>query len=187
MKHFLQQARMQHLIQYRNGYLILAFISLILNILLVLAIFRLIGHERIVIVPPTINKSFWVTSNQVSPEYLSEMSLFFINLRLNVTASNVASQGELLLRYVAPSNYNAIKTDLLTEAENLKKNHITTAFFPINVDVDTKKLLARVTGDIQSTVGDSRVPSQHVAYQINYTYSNGRLFVASLEEVTPHA
>jgi len=88
MKHLLQYSRLQHLIQYRNGYLILASISLILNMLLVLAIFLLIGHERIVIVPSIIEKSFWVTENQVSPDYLLQMSRDFANLRLNVTASN---------------------------------------------------------------------------------------------------
>ena len=186
MKYLLQHSRLQHLIQYRNGYLILASISLILNMLLVLVIFLLIGHERIVIVPPTIEKPFWVTSSKVSPEYLSEMSMFFTNLRLNVTTSSAATQGELLLRFIAPKNYNEIKAELLNEAENLKKNHITTAFFPINVDVDTKKLVARVTGDLQSTVGDSHLPSERVTYKITYTYNGGRLFVAAFEEAKSH-
>ncbi len=187
MKYLLQHSRLQNLIQYRNGYLILASISLVLNMLLVLVLFVFIGHERIVVVPPTVEKSFWVTSAKVSPEYLSEMSLFFANLRLNVTASSATTQRELLLRFIAPKNYNEIKTELLNEAEILKKNHITTAFFPVNVDVDTKKLIARITGDLQSTVGDSHLPSERVTYQISYIYSGGRLFVVAFEEAKSHA
>jgi conjugal transfer pilus assembly protein TraE len=186
MKYLLQRSRMQTLKFNRNGYLMLASISFVLNIMFMLDIYLLQGRERIILVPPAIEKTMWVTNSKVSPEYLSEMSLFLANLRLNVTASNASQQHELLLRYVAPKNYSAIKTELLTEVENLKKNHITTAFFPTDVEVDGKKTIARVTGHLQSTVGDTHLPFQKVAYQMTYQYQSGRLFVESIEEVKPH-
>lgn len=144
-------------------------------------------RERVVIVPPVIEKPLWVTSSQVSPEYLIDMSKYFSILRLNVTTSNAVSQRDDLLRYVAPEHYNDIKTELLLEADKLKKSHISTAFFPINVDVDTKKLLARVTGDMHSSVGDIHLPIQHVTYEISYKYQNGRLIITSFDEVKSHA
>lgn len=183
MKSILQQSRLGHVIQYRNGYLLLALCSLVLNGLLVLALFRLVGHERIVIVPPQIEKSFWVSGNQVSPEYLSEMSLFFANLRLNMTASNAASQREILLRHVSSNHYSELKSELVKEMESLKKRHITTAFFPVDVKVDPKKLISRITGDLQSTIGDMHIPSQRVTYQVAFSYDSGRLQVKSFEEV----
>lgn len=187
MKYVLQQSRFQHLIKHRNGYLMLASVSLLLNVLLFFAMFVVITHERIVIVPPVIEKPLWVTSSQVSPEYLSEMSLFFANLRLNVTASNAASQRDILLRFIDPQHYNEIKSDLLNEGEALKKNHVATAFIPTNdVKVDTKKLIAKMTGDLYSMVGDVHLPAKHVTYQIKYHYQQGRLIVTAFDEVVSH-
>lgn len=108
---------MQHLVQNRNGYLMLASGSMLLNMMLFFAMFIVIGRERIVVVPPVIEKPLWVTSSQVSSDYLSEMSLFFANLRLNVTGSNAASQRDILLRFVAPEHYNDIKAELLNEVD----------------------------------------------------------------------
>src|SRR5271156_6320857 len=102
MRRLLQNSHLQYVIQHRNGYLTLACGSLVLNLLFGLTILFMIGHERIVIVPPSIQKSFWVGANQVSPEYLSEMALFFTNLRFNVTPNNSIMQRDQLLRYIHP-------------------------------------------------------------------------------------
>ena len=187
MKYLLQKSRLQHLIQHRNGYLALASGSLLLNILLVITILVVSGHERIVMVPPTIDKSFWVTADHVSPEYLSEMSLFFADLRLNVTPSNAAMQRDVLLRYVNSGNYAALKSELLSESEHLTKSHLSTAFYPADIQVDAKKLISRITGDLQSKVGDSDLPVQHVLYEIHFSYHAGRLFVQSFEEIKHNA
>jgi conjugal transfer pilus assembly protein TraE len=155
--------------------------------MLFFAIFVVIGRERIVIVPPVVEKPLWITSSQVSSNYLSEMSLFFVNLRLNVTSSNAASQREILLRFVSPEHFQDIKTELLLEGERLKKNHITTAFFPTSIEVDTKKLLAKIVGDMHTTVGDIHLASKSISYQIAYRYQNGRLIVTGFDEIKTHA
>lgn len=183
MKRMIQKSLLQYVIRHRNGYLIVALGSLILNLLLSITLMLMIGHERIILVPPSIDKTFWVSASHVSPEYLSEMSLFFSNLRFNITPTNATTQRELLLRYVQPNKYEELKTELLSEADYLVKEHISTAFFPVNVIVDSKKLVGRVTGDLQSTIGDSQLPAKRVTYQIAFNYNAGRLFVISFDEV----
>lgn len=187
MKYLLHKSRLQHLISHRNGYLALASGSLILNVLLAMGIFAVSGHERIVVVPPSINKTFWVTESHVSPEYLSEMTLFFADLRFNLTASNVAMQHDLILRYVNPNGYADVKAQLLSEAEKLTKEHIAMAFYPVDIKVDTTKLISIVTGDVQGTVGNSVLPLERVKYQLTFTYHDGRLLVKSFDEVKTHA
>jgi len=39
-------------------------------------ILTIVGTERIVFVPPNINKSFWVTKDKVSKDYLEDMGAF---------------------------------------------------------------------------------------------------------------
>lgn len=187
MKSLLQKSRIQHLVQNRNGYLTLAVGSMILNILLVFVIFCMIGSERIILIPPTISKTFWVERSQVSPEYLSEMSLFLSGIRFNMTPSNALIQREIFLRYVDPSHYENLKSSLLDEEEHLKKEHISVAFYTNDVRVDSIKLVAKITGDLQYTIGDTLLPMQHAIYQLKFTYNNGRLLLKTFEEVKANA
>ena len=187
MIYLLHKSRLQHLISHRNGYLALASGSLLLNMLLALAMFAVAGHERIVVVPPSINKSFWVTDNQVSPEYLYDMTLYFAVLRFNLTASNVAEQHDRLLHYINPNGYAEVKTQLQSEAEHLTKAHIAMSFYLVDLDVDAKNLVTVITGDVQGIVGTSVLPLERVTYRLTFTYHGGRLLVKSFDEVKAHA
>jgi len=186
MRYLLEQSRLQHLIKNRNGYLVLACGSMILNALLVVFMFFMVGRERIVIVPPEIQKSFWVTSGKVSPEYLSEMVLFLTSLSFNMTPSNAAMQHSVLLRYVDSAYYETLKMKLIDVEDQIKKEHITTSFYPGDIKVDTKKLIAEVSGDLQYTVGDTQLPPTHVTYQIRFSYKQGQLKITSFPEVKSH-
>lgn len=188
MKHVLKKSRIQYLVDNRNGYLVLASGSLILNILLSAIIYFMLGYEKTVLVPPEITREFWVSTNKVSPEYLSSMSIFLTEVRLNLTPSNAAIQRQLFLGYVDPKNYEKLKTKLIEEEEQLKKEHVSISFFITNPpQVDAKNMLAKVTGDLQYIVGDSLQPTQHVTYQISYRLSAGRLMIQSFEEIKNHA
>lgn len=186
MKHVLKKSRIQYLVDNRNGYLVLASGSLILNILLSVIIYFMLGYEKTVLVPPTISREFWVSENKVSPEYLSSMSIFLADIRFNLTPSNAALQRQLFLRYVDPTHYEKLKTELIEEESHLKKEHVTMTFFMTDVRVDSKKMIAKISGDLQYIVGDSLQPSQHVIYQMSYRLSSGRLMIQSLEEVKDH-
>jgi len=187
MKNVLKKSRIQYLIDNRNGYLVLASGSIILNILLCVIIYCTLGYEKTILVPPTISREFWVSENNVSPAYISSMSIFLADIRFNLTPSNAAFQRELFLRYVEPSSYEKLKADLVEEEEHLKKEHISTTFYVTDVRVDAKNNMARISGDIQYSIGESLQPSQHVVYQISYRFSSGRLMMKSLEEVKDHA
>lgn len=187
MKRLIQKSRWQYLIQNRNGFLILASGSLVLNFLFIITIMLSIGHEKIILMPPEINRSFWVSSNQVSAEYLSEMGLFFTNLRFNVTPHNVDLQRDIFLRYVHPKEYADIKTALLLEADHITKEHISMAFYPVNIEVDTQKWLVRITGDLAANLGTTTLPTQRITYLITFSYNAGRLLVTSFQEEKLHA
>ena len=186
MRHLLEQARLQHLLKNRNGYLVLAFGSMILNIILSSFMFFMVGRERIVIVPPEIQKSFWVTSGRVSPEYLSEMVLFLTSLSFNVTPNNAETQHSVLLRYVDSAYYEKLKIKLIEVEDKIKKEHITTSFYPNEVKVDTKKLIAKVSGDLVYTVGDIQIAPAHVTYLFGFSYKQGQLRITSFPEVKNH-
>ena len=182
MKTSIQRSHFQKIIEQRNGYLVLSTGLLILCLLLSIIIFHLIDRERIIISPPVVHSSFWIDHDEVSPAYLSEMSTFFVQLKLTKTPSNAEFQRETLLRYTDPSFYGEFKNELVAEDEHMINAHINLAFYPVNMEVDTKKLTARVTGDLQSTVGSSALAPVRISYLIGYRYDQGRLLLTSFQE-----
>lgn len=182
MKLALRNSILQYLIKHRNAYLGLAALSLCANILLAIVIITLIGHERIILVPPIIDKRMWVNYNSVSAAYLAAMSEFFIDLRFNVTPDSIAKQREILLHYVDTASYATLKGELIAEEERINKEHISLAFYLVDVKVDTKKLQALITGDLVTTVAAHTLPGRRLTYKLSYRYHDGVLLVKSLEE-----
>lgn len=190
MKTAIQQSRLQELIARRNGYLVLSVGLLLLCILLSIMVLRLIGRERIIITPPVVHRSFWVDNQQVSPEYLTEMTAFLAQLRLTVTPTSAEYQRETLLRYTDASYYGEFKNELVAEADHLNKSHVSLAFYPTHISVDAPNLTAHITGDLVSTVGNAPLPPARITYQVRYRYTNGQLRLQSFQEQQedkPHA
>ncbi len=186
MKSLIQKSRLAELMEQRNGYLVLASGLLMLCIFLVILSFYLSGRERVIVVPPIVERAFWVSNNEVSPEYLSEMTAFFAYLRLNVTPDSIDHQRQTLLHYTDPRYYGVLNDALVAERDQLFNQHITTAFYPVDVKVDAKALTAQITGDLLSSVGNTHMNPQRVSYQIHYRYDNGRLLVSNFQEVKIH-
>jgi conjugal transfer pilus assembly protein TraE len=187
MRMEIQKSLLQHVIGRRNGYLAIACGSLLLNMLLSVGVILMVGREKIVLVPPKIEQTFWVGHNSVSQEYLSEMSHFFATLRFNIKPNAIGGQREVLLRYVSPEYYESLKVELVNEVARMTKEHITTAFFPVEIKTDVKHLEALITGDLITTIGANQLPVRRVTYKISYGNNNYRLLVKKLIEVKLHA
>jgi type IV conjugative transfer system protein TraE len=188
MKHLLYKSQLQQLIERRNGYLLLALCSIILNIVLGFGIVNVMGYQKVILVPPVIERPSWVTSYHVSPEYLTGMSLYLADLLLNVTPENATMQHRLFLRYVETTSFNKFKADLILQEERLKKEHMTMSFQLSGLpQVDTSKFIARIAGDVSYQVGNIAMPTKHLVYLMTFKYYLGHLSVTSFEEVLPHA
>lgn len=90
---------------------------MLLSMALAVSTCSLIGRERIILVPPTISKSFWIDKAKVSGDYLDQMALFLIQLILNVSPRSVDFQSKILLQYAAPEAYAELKAMMMTTSE----------------------------------------------------------------------
>jgi len=160
--------------------------SMLVNLVLALFAVRLSGHERIVVVPPDIHKSFWVESDRVSSEYLEQMGYFLMQLTLDVTPQSVDHQAKLLLQYAAPASFGELRTALLAAAERLKRDGASTVFSAKDLVVDERALRVGVRGQLTTFISDRRVSEVSKAYAIELEYSGGRLFLKAFRETNPN-
>lgn len=171
----------------RNRGLGLAVGALAVGQFLALAIIlNLLGTVRTVVVPPSINKSFWVTRDRASSEYLEQMGSFVAWLVLDVSPASIDWKKDQLLGYVEPAQYGELKTRQEVEAERLRRINAVTIFAPqqLVASEDTQSLVVR--GRLRTLVNGYETANELKAYRIDFAYAAARMHVVGFKEV-PYA
>jgi len=160
--------------------------SMLVNLALAIFATRLAGHERVIVVPPTISKAVWVESERVSGEYLEQVGYFLMQLILNVTPQSVDHQAKVLLQYAAPASYGELRTVLFGAAERVKRDGASTVFSPRDITVDERALRVGVRGQLTTFISDRRVSEVSKGYAIELQYAGGRVFLKAFRETNPN-
>ncbi|MBU9211636.1 type IV conjugative transfer system protein TraE [Burkholderia multivorans] len=148
------------------------------------AMLRLAGAEKTVLVPPEINRSFWVSENAVSKEYLEEMAYWYAGLALNITPAVSDYQNSLFLKYAAPSEYGRLQAEMGARAEFLKKNNTATQFSVRNVTTNEKDLKVALSGTLVTWTSDKKAGERNATYLVGFKFMNGRLYVSDFKETS---
>jgi conjugal transfer pilus assembly protein TraE len=147
-------------------------------------IVSILGSERTVVVPPTIDRTFWVTRDNASREYLEEMAGFVAWLVLDVTPATVDWKRNVLLNYVAPEQHAQIKTRMDLEAERLRRNNASTSFLIQQFTANEKDQSVVVTGRLRRQVNGSDVGEPETrAYLAQFQYTGGRVHIKTFKEI----
>ena len=161
-------------------------VSLLTNVVLALLSVRLSGRERVVLVPPTINKTFWVDAERVSAEYLQQMAYFLLQLTLDVTPQSVDHQASVLLQYAAPASFGELRAAMAATADRLKRDGASTLFSTRDLVVDEATQRVGVRDQLTTFVSDRRVSEVSKAYAIELQYAGGRVFLKAFRETNPN-
>ena len=165
---------------------VLLLAAMVTNLILAVFVIRMAGHERIVVVPPVVHKTFWLETERVSPEYLEQMGYFLMQLTLNVTPQSVDHQSKVLLSYAAPGAFGELRTALAATAERLKRDGAATVFSAQDITVDERTMKVGVRGQLTTYVSDRRVSEVAKGYAIEFQYSAGRIYLKSFRETHPN-
>ena len=151
-----------------------------------IVILQLLGTVRTVVVPPSLSKTFWVTADQASSEYLEQMGSFVAWLILDVTPSSIDWKKDILLGYVDPAQYGALKARQEVEAERLKRINATTAFAPQQLVSSEEAQSLVVRGRLRTLVNGYETANDLKAYRIDFGHAGARMHVIGFKEV-PYA
>jgi conjugal transfer pilus assembly protein TraE len=168
----------------RNGALGLAVAGLSFALIVaLLAILKIAGTERTVIVPPTIDKSFWVTHERASRDYLNQMASYVAYLILDVDPAVIDWKKDTLLNWVAPGEHAALRTRLELEADRLKRINAATFFRPQQLVADEERQAVTVRGRLRTLVNGQETSSEVKAYLVEFDYAGGRAQLKSFKEI----
>jgi conjugal transfer pilus assembly protein TraE len=156
------------------------------QIVALLVILNLLGTVRTVVVPPSINKSFWVVRDKASSEYLEQMASFIAWLVLDVTPASIDWKKDMLLGYVEPDQYGALKTRQEVEAERLKRISASTVFAPQQIVPSEDAQSVVVRGRLRTLVNGFETANEPKAFLVEFSYSGARTHLKTFKEI-PHA
>ena len=166
------------LLQQKHFLIILTMVLAFSNVLLA---FGLLGKsEKVILVPPEINRSFWVTNSKVSDEYLQEMAVFLVDLILDQTPESARIKREMLMKYVSSSYHNALFEQLIKQEEYITQNDVSTEFVlkeavPVNGAIE-------ITGEIITYVATKQLSRELVKYLVEFEYK-GKLLLSKFEKI----
>lgn len=167
----------------KNSFLILLSVGLLIsNICLAWLTGWAIMHQKRTIVP-VVDKAFTVSDYKVDASYLRQMALFFISERLNIAPGNIQSAHNVLLQYTDPEFHAQFSKLLETEAEEITKQNISSAFYPEEIIPDTNNLQVVIKGTLNRWVGGLSIPPVHKKYLLKFTYKSSFLKVLSFAEM----
>jgi conjugal transfer pilus assembly protein TraE len=145
-------------------------------------ILNLIGTERTIVVPPSIDKTFWVTKDRASHEYLEQMGSFIAWLILDVTPTSIDWKKDVLLNYVAPDQHGAMKSRQEVEAERLKRINASTSFLPQQLVANETNQSVVVRGRLRTQVNGQETALETKAYLAEFQYTGGRIHLKAFKE-----
>ena len=167
----------------RNRSLGLAVGGLLMALLVSLVIvFTLIGTERTIVVPPSIDKTFWVAKDHASREYLEQMGSFIAWLILDVTPNSIDWKKDVLLNYVTPDQHGALKSRQEIEAERLKRINASTFFLPQQLVANETGQTVVVRGRLRTQVNGQDTAIETKAYLAEFRYVGGRMHLNTFKE-----
>ncbi len=153
------------------------------HVVALIVILNLIGTVRTVIVPPSIDKSFWVSRDKASSEYLEQMGSFIAWLVLDVTPSSIDWKKGVLLGYVEPGQYGALKTRQEVEAERLKRINASTLFMPQQLVPSEDAQTVVVRGRLRTLVNGFESANDLKAYLVEFSFNGARMHLKTFKEL----
>lgn len=166
---------------HRNILAAFSFIVLLSNLTLTAIVAS--KRERIVVLPPSVDREFWVEGNAFSPAYIEQFGLFLAQLVLNKSPASVELQNRILLRHVAPNQYPLLKRVLQEEQEEILQNDLTHLFFPtrVNLEHDTQSLV--LEGERVSYLSNEPILQEMQKYILHFTFQNGLMQFKELKKI----
>ncbi|MES2260947.1 MAG: type IV conjugative transfer system protein TraE [Pseudomonadota bacterium] len=155
-------------------------IALMTSLIIIL---NLIGTERTIVVPPSIERTFWVTKDQASRAYLEQMAGFVAWLILDVTPASIDWKKDILLNYVAPGQHGAMKSRQEIEAERLKRISASTYFLPQQLVANENNQSVVVRGRLRTQVNGQETANETKAYLAEFNYAGGRVHLTGFKEI----
>jgi len=142
-------------------------------LVLVISLMMCINREKIILVPQVSSETkMWVSSTEVSNEYLTMLSRNIIDLMFNLTPDNVVAQHKEVLRFVSSQNTKVMTNKLAAIEELITKSNISQNFFIKEIRIINKKHIVYVSGELKEYIDTTLSSNVTQIYKLDFKVSD---------------
>ncbi|WP_192484662.1 MULTISPECIES: type IV conjugative transfer system protein TraE [Cysteiniphilum] len=170
--------------QYVNRWLKWGCILMSLSVLVLsVMLYQALQHQRTILVPPVMAQKMSISMVNPDESYLIQHGLFLLGLKLNISPNNVDQNHRILKTYITSSAYGELNNLLEAEAKTIKKDQISSVFYPADQVVDLRTLKLKISGILEKRVGKRLVSDNKHDFVLEFAYNNGALQIKNVYEV----
>ena len=155
-------------------------VLLFVLVLLVLFIKQSETKEKTIVVPTGFNQGFTVDGNDLSSEYVIQISRYLLSLRESFNSKNANAQFNEFLTYLSPAIYGRFKQQTTVDLRRINASQISQVFHLSGVEVHGNN--AYLFGDITGYIGTKVVKERKGIFKIALSF-DGVLRVENFVEV----
>lgn len=165
------------------GFLVLLIIVSVQSYLVI----ELYDRKTVVVLPPRVEKEFWVAGDTLSRSYLEQVAYFIADRLFNVSPENVKSSIDMILPFLTtePENLKKIREQLIAYAREIIDNDIYQSFYAMKFLIGkdrNKRPFMRIEGILRRTSGDVYIGQRKAILNLFFKVKNGRLIIYELEK-----
>ena len=145
--------------------------------------FNMVGRDRVVVTPPSIDKTFWVSKDHVSSSYLEQMGSFIAYLTLDVSPQSIDWKKTMLLQYVSPDVYGVLQTRQDLEADRLRRLNATTQFSVAQLLPNEEAMNVTLKGRLATFINGARTSDIDKEYVAEFEFKGNRVQIRNFKEI----
>jgi len=144
-------------------------------------VFSLYSKKTVVILPPKVDKEFWVSGDTLSTTYLEQVAYFIADRVLSVSPHNVESSLSTIKPFFStnPEDVENLNKVFVNLVKTVKENDYYQVFYPLRFYAEKDKLV--VDGILRKMSGMQYIGEERKSVVIYYFVNNGRFFVKGIE------
>ena len=145
--------------------------------------FNMVGRDRVIVTPPSIDKTFWVSKDRVSSSYLEQMGSFIAYLTLDVSPQSIDWKKTMLLQYVSPDVYGVLQTRQDLEADRLRRLNATTQFSVAQLVPNEEAMNVTLKGRLATFINGARTSDIDKEYVAEFEFKGNRVQIRNFKEI----
>ncbi len=180
MKHDAMQAERRRVRDTRLVLAVLLGISMAVNGLLS---HGLSSRESMAVLVPAVSGPAWtVGESWAGRRYLEDTARTVAVTLLTLTPENALEVREAASRMAHPSARGEIAAWVETEAAELRRRDVSSAFYPTGIEVVERELAADVSGELVTWLGREEATRTRKRYRLVFAMEGGRIGLLRFEE-----
>ncbi len=136
-------------------------------------------HDRVILVPPSLDQKAMIGWNHANKEYLKSFGLYIATLVGNIQPKSSAVVLDSVSAFMDPRIYTSFRSQLMTLIEDpvFKSSGSVISFLPSSIQYETETSRVFVAGTIITSTSGSQKYQKQVIYEIGAQIREGRPWV----------